>query len=92
MKAHVTVDWISHIIGLPMASVNPSQYFRGNDNGKNLVANVKNTYDVIREKWAYVIKTTNDKAVQVAAKMLAMKIMQKNRPSQCTLGVISCPE
>ena len=40
-KVPIMVDLISQIIGLPKAGVNPSQYFIGKDNDKNLEASPK---------------------------------------------------
>ena len=92
MKVPITVDLISQIARLPKAGVYQSQYFKGKASEKLLATKIKNKYDVVREKHTYAIKFINDKAVQVVAKVLVVKIVQKNRPNQCTSGVISCAE
>ena len=44
------------------------------------------------DKWAYVVEMINDQVVHIAAKILAMKVVRKNWPNQCTSGVIVCAE
>ena len=80
-KVPITFDLISQITSFPKVGVNPSQYFRGKDNDIKLVARLKNKYDVVRDKHAYVISTINGKAVGVAAKILTVNIVHKNRPN-----------
>ena len=63
MQLQHTIDLISQIIDFPKAGVDPSQYFRGKDNGKKTVARLKKKYDVIRDKRVYVIDTINDQGV-----------------------------
>ena len=80
-KVPVTVELISQINGLPMKGGNQSKYFHGKDNNKRLASRLKNKYDVIHDKRAYVISTINDHVVQVTTKMLAIKMVRKNRPN-----------
>ena len=91
-KVPVTVELISQITRFPTKGADPSQYFCGKDNNKRLRAKLKKKYDVAHDKRAYVISTSNDYAVQVIAKMLAIKMVRKNPPNQCTSGVITCVE
>ena len=75
---------------LPMNGDDLSQYFHDKNNDKWLVTKLKKKYDVIKENKTYVISTINDKATWVASNLLAMKMVKKNHPNQCTSGVIAC--
>ena len=66
----------------------PFQYFRGKINDKRIAVKLKKKYNVDQDKHAYVIRTINDRAVQVAIKLLVVNIVRKNRPNQCNFGVI----
>ena len=83
---------ISQISGLPKVGVDPLQYFQGKDNKKNLTAKMRNKYGIIKDKRVYIIDTINDQVVRVAAKLLTIKIVRKNRPNQCTARVIASVE
>ena len=78
-KVPIMVDLISQIIGLPKAGVNPSQYFIGKDNDKKLAIRLKKNYCVVKDKMTSVIHTVSDHKVHVAAKLLGVKVVQKNR-------------
>ena len=45
-KILITLDLISHITGLHKVGVDPSQYFQGKDNDKNLATKLRNKYRV----------------------------------------------
>ena len=62
-KLPIIIDLISQISRLPMAGLDPLQYFHGKDNDKILAVKLKKKYNVIRDKQVYVIKTINDKAI-----------------------------
>ena len=79
-------------MGFSMKGGNLSQYFHGKFNNKRLAARLKNKYDVVRDKRAYVIRKITDRVVRVTTNMLAMKMVRKNRLNQCTFGVIACTE
>ena len=80
-KIPIMIDMISQIIDFPKAWVDMSQYFREKDNDKKLAARINKKYNVIRDKRSYVINTINDKGFRIAAKLLAMKIVHKNKPN-----------
>ena len=60
-KLPITVDLISYITGFHKEGIDPYQYFRGKDNDKKLDARLKNRYDVVHDKIAYIIRTFNEK-------------------------------
>ena len=62
-KVLITVDLISQITSLSKVRFDPSQYFRGKDNDKKLVAKMRKKYDVLEDKRVYVIDTINDQEV-----------------------------
>ena len=75
----LTVDFISEIMGLLKDGPNPSQYFKGRDNDKRLKARLKERYDLQRDGRAYHIDSINDIGVRIGARILASKIVRKNR-------------
>ena len=53
---------------------------------------MRNKYGVRKDSRAYTIDTINDQAIRIIEKWLTIKIVRKNRPRQCTLGVITSTE
>ena len=53
---------------------------------------MKQKYNIVKDKRAFVIDTINEQVVRIAAKLLTIKIMWKNCPNQCTLGVMASME
>ena len=88
----LTIDLISEIMGLRKDGLDPLQYFKGQDNNKQLEARLKERCDLQRDGRAYHIDTINDRALCIGARILASKIVRKNHPIQCTLGVIACTQ
>ena len=83
-KFPIMVNLISQITGFPKEGVNSYQCFKGNDNEKKIAVRLKKRYDVICDKREYVISTINEKGFQIASKLLAMKIVYKNKPNHYT--------
>ena len=86
----ITMELILNIRGFPKDGPNPSQYFKGRDNDKRLAACLKLKYDLQHNGRAYRIDNINDRMVCISFRILASKIVHKNHPIQCTLGVIMC--
>ena len=53
---------------------------------------MKKKYGVDGGKRDYVINIINDHAVHIMDEILAVKVVRKNHPNQCTSGVIACTE
>ena len=59
----VMVDLIAEITGLPKDGLDPSQYFKGRDNDKQLATQLKERYDLQYDGRAYRIDNINDRTV-----------------------------
>ena len=84
IKVPVTIQLIFEVRGFSVKGADLSQYFHGKDNEKQLAAKLKRKYDVIKDIKDYVISTINDRVIQVATNILAVKMVRKNRLNQCT--------
>ena len=71
----ITVDLISDITGSPKDGPDPSQYFKGRDNDKRLVAQLKQRYDLQHDGMVYHIEIINDGTIRIAERILASKII-----------------
>ena len=90
MKVPIIVNLLLQITGFPKAGVDPSHYFKKKYNDKKLDERLKKKYDVVRDKHTYVIRTINDKEAWATTELLAVKVVCKNIPNQCTSGFIEC--
>ena len=67
-------------MGLPKDGLDPSQYFKGCDNNKRLVAWLKERYGLQHDGRAYRKDNINKRVMRIGAHILASKIVRKNRP------------
>ena len=87
----VDVEPIAVIIGLPLAGMDPKPLLR-KDQEATIATQMKDKYDITRDKRGCMIASINDYIVLFAAKILDSKLLCMMHPNQCTAGVIALVE
>jgi hypothetical protein len=85
----IDVEIIAHIIEFPSRGMDPTQFLDDKTKEKELAEEMKNKYGTDRGTRGIIIKRINDVATQMAAKILACKLLRKCRREEVSVGVVA---
>jgi hypothetical protein len=84
----IDVDLIVHITGLPSRGMDPAQFLNDKTKEKEIVEEMKKKYGTKKGMQGFIIKMINDVTTQMAAKILACKLLRKCCREEVLVGVI----
>jgi hypothetical protein len=84
----IDIELIAHIIGLSSRGMDPMQFLDNKKKEKALVEDMKKKYCTDRGMRGIVIKRINDVTTQMAAKILACKMLRKCHREEVSTGVV----
>ena len=84
----VDVDLIFSITRLPKERVDLTPFFVGKEQDKSLVSQMKEKYNLTRDKRGFDKAYINDQGIIFASKFLLSNLIWNMKPNQCNVGTI----
>jgi hypothetical protein len=84
----IDVEIIAHITGLSSRGMDPAQFINYKTKEKSLMEEMKKKYGTNRGTQGIIIKRINDVMTQMAAKILACKLLRKCCREEVSVGVV----